>query len=119
MKRTLLVLTLILALGIGSIAVFAESNATEKCIPIRQSENMTEEAREEWFKEKTEFKKQELKKALENGSITKEEAKEWEEHIKYMEEFHKKNGFFGGRLGRNNELMRSNGQGRRMKGKRV
>ncbi len=112
MKRTLLVLTLVLALGIGTMAVFAETTRPEKWVPGWGSENFTEEERTEKFNERNEFRKEELKKALANGEINEAEFKEWEEHFAYMEDFQKKNGCFGGGFGRGKGMMRGHhGQG--------
>ncbi|RKD30610.1 DUF2680 domain-containing protein [Thermohalobacter berrensis] len=46
-----------------------------------------------WFKEMIEWRKEQVKDALEEGYITEEQAKAWEEHFEYMEEFHSTNGF--------------------------
>lgn len=119
MKRTLLVLTLVLALGIGSMVVFADTNITGRVFPGRHNETFTQEERAEWFKERTELRKEEIKKALEDGKITETQVKEWEEHFKDMEEFHKENGCLGGGLVRSNGMMKGNGHGRMMKGNKI
>ena len=115
MKRTLLILTLVLALGIGTMIVFADSGKTEVGFPGWHYENMTEQEREEWFNERNEYRndyrKENLKEALEDGKITEAEAKEWEEHFKYMDDFHEKNGFMGGGCGNGNGMMRGNSKG--------
>lgn len=115
MKRTLLILTLVLALGIGTMVVFADSGKTQAGFPVWNHENMTEAERQEWFNERNEYRneyrKENLKEALEDGKITEAEAKEWEEHFKYMDEFHEKNGYMGGGCGRGNGMMRGNSKG--------
>lgn len=130
MKRALLVLTLVLALGIGSMVVYADSSKSETRFPGWGNENMTEEQRTEWFNERNEYRneyrKEELKKALENGTITETESKEWEEHFKYEDDFHNKNGYIGGGCGRGNGngmmggngMMNGNGNGGMMRGNR-
>ena len=52
MKRVLLVLTLVLALGIGTMVVFADANKSETRFPGFTHVNMTEAEREEWFNER-------------------------------------------------------------------
>ncbi len=129
MKRTLLILTLVLALGIGTMAVFADSGKTVLGFPGWHHENLTEQEREEWFNERSEYRKENLKEALKNGNITEAEAKEWEEHFKYEDNFHNKNGYVGGGCGRSNGMrgngmmkgngmMNSNGHGGMMRGNR-
>ena len=113
MKRILLILTLVLALGIGTMAAFADSGKSDTMFLGLNRENITEQEREEWFNERNEYrneyKKENLKEAVRDGRITEIEAKEWEEHFKYMDEFHEKNGFMGGGCGRGNSMMNGNG----------
>lgn len=111
MKKTLIVLGLILALGAGSMFAFADSasvpfgrnfdrmpwNRTE--LTEEQIDDLVQE-RKEFQEEKTEYRKEELKKALDNKEITQDEYNYWLEHFNYMEEFHEKNGFMGGGFGR-------------------
>ncbi len=77
-------------------------------------DNLTDEERQEWIskmqEEKSEYREEMIKKGLENGSITEEQAGEWRTHFVEMDKFHEENGFIaggchGGRIGR--------GQGRR------
>lgn len=113
MKRILLILTLVLALGIGTMAVFADSGKYDTRIPALNHQNITEQEREQWFNERNEYKdeyrKENLKDALKDGKITESQAKEWEEHYKYEDEFHNNNGYIGGGCGRGNSMM--NGKG--------
>ena len=119
MKKTLLALTLVLALGIGSMVVFAETTRPETSLRGLQGfpcENFTEEERLEFFNERKEdrsqYRQEALKNALKDGTITDAQAKEWEEHFKYMDEFHEKNGSLGGGFGRGHGgMMRGKGQG--------
>lgn len=99
MKKILLTGALVLTLGIGSLVAYADTTKTPNIIPGNSNINFSIEDREEWFKERTEYKREQIKKALESGSITEEEAKAWEEHFKYMEEFHIENGFMPGGCG--------------------
>lgn len=123
MKKSLIVLTLILALGIGTFAAYADSAKPAPVLPSR-FQNVTEaerdewlKEREEWFKDRTDYRKEELEKALKNGTITEAEYKEWSEHFQYMDEFHSKNGIggFGGGFGCGRGMgmgmMRGNGFG--------
>ena len=113
MKRILLILTLVLALGIGTMAVFADSGRSDTMFPGMNYENMTEQEREEWFNERNEYRdeyrKESIKEALKDGKITESQAKEWEEHFKYEDDFHNKNGYIGGGCGRGSSMMNGNG----------
>ncbi|MPM29118.1 hypothetical protein SDC9_75657 [bioreactor metagenome] len=55
----------------------------------------------EWFKSMTEWKKEQVKEQVEQGNLTEEEAKQWNENIDAMEEYHKENGFGPGACGTN------------------
>jgi hypothetical protein len=99
MKKVLLTGALILTLGIGSLVAYADTARTPNIISGNRNTNLSIEDKEAWFKERTEYKKEQIKNALENGLITEEEAKVWEEHFKDMEEFHVKNGFMPGGCG--------------------
>ncbi len=118
MKRILLILTLVLALGIGTMVAFADSGKSDTKIPGFNYENMTEQEKEEWFNERNEYRdeyrKESLKEALKDGKITESQVKEWEEHFKYEEDFHNKNGYIGGGCGRGNGMMKGKGNGNGM-----
>lgn len=90
MKKLLLVAALILTVGVGSLVVNADSPNTPNIVPGRGNSNVTIEERDTWHNEMHEYRKDELKRAVENKEITEAEAKEWEEHFDYMEEFHNK-----------------------------
>lgn len=112
MKRLLVLGALMLTVGVGSLAVYADTTITPKINPRNGNVNIGVEDREIWFKERTEYKKEQIKKAVEEKLITEEEAKQWEEHFNYMEEFHHENGFMAGGCGGNGlgmGKMRGNG----------
>lgn len=104
MKRLLGVAALALTIGVGSLVVNADSPIRPNIMPGQRNSNFTIEERDAWREERHSYRRDELKKALENGEITEAEAKEWEDHFDYMEEFHNKNidknySFMGGRHG--------------------
>lgn len=66
----------VLVLSMGVIA-FAESTAE---VP-------------EWFDEMIKWKKEQIDRALEDNTITEEQAELWNERIDYMEKYHEENGF--------------------------
>jgi hypothetical protein len=94
MKKLLAVGTLVLTIGAGSLMAYADSPIM---IPNNTNKSTSVENKDEWFNERHSFRKEEVKRALKNGEITEVEAKEWEDHFDYMEEFHNKN-----RLNNNN-----------------
>lgn len=110
MKRLLVLVALVLTVGVGSLAVYADTATTSSVNPRNRSINVSIEDRDAWFKERTEYKKEQIKKAVEEKLITEEDAKQWEEHFTYMEEFHNENGFMAGGCG-GNGMMRGNGFG--------
>lgn len=99
MKKKVITGALIFALGVGSLVSYADTLNTPNIVPTRPNFNFTIEDREAWFKERTEYKKEMIKEALEKGYITEEEAKVWETHFLDMEEYHAKNGFIPGGCG--------------------
>lgn len=78
--------------------------------------DLTEEEWEELFEERQEerqkYREERIKRALEEGIITEEEANEWREHFSEMDEFHEENGF----VGRGCHGGRGRGYGRHMRG---
>lgn len=56
--------------------------------------------REEWFQktqeERTEYREENLKRDIENGIITEEEANKWREHFAERDKFHEENGYRDG-----------------------
>lgn len=82
MKKIAVALTLILLLSAGTMFVFAETTVDEETI--------------QWFSEKMDFRREDLKEALEDKEITQDEYDTWSEHFNYVEEFHEENGFLGG-----------------------
>lgn len=114
MKKKVFVGVLILAIGIGSLISYGESYKTPNIIPVKGITRFTTEDRETWFKERFQFRREELKDALEKGFITEEEAKLWEDHFNYMEKFHEENNFMpfgcgGFGRGRGMGMMRGGG----------
>ncbi len=122
-KKILLVGALVLAIGAGSIMAYADSpigisktRNQDTIIENRddfykerqayRNENWTLEEREEFCEERRAIRRDELNKALENKEITEEEAREWEEHFNYMEDFRDKH--------RDDNIFRGNGHGRHM-----
>ncbi len=103
MKKLIIALTLILALGAGTMFVFADTAVDEGGLS--------------WFKERMEYRREELKEALDEKEITQEEYNTWNEHFNYMEDFHEENGFgiggygFGGCHGRRANGSRGFGGG--------
>lgn len=121
MKKILVLGALVLTLGVGSLAAYADTTTAPIVNPNNRNANVSIEDREAWFKERLEYKKEQIKKAVEDKLITEEEAKKWEEHFTYMENFHKENGFMPGGCGGNGigksrgrgmGMMRGNGWGR-------
>lgn len=117
-KKIFAVGALALTIGAGSIMAYADSpieipnNGNQNSVGEFRNENWTIEEREEWRKERFDMKREELKKAVENEEITQEEAREWEEHFNYMEEFqreHKDNSIFSGK--RHGRQMNGQGSG--------
>lgn len=105
MKRLLIVAALVLTIGVGSLVVNADSPRTPNINPGERNTNITIEERDAFRAERHSYRQDELKEALANGEITEAEAKEWEDHFEYMEEFHNKqrssnnNFMMGGKYG--------------------
>lgn len=96
MKKILAIGGLIAAIGAGSAFVYADS-------PIGtdfRNKDVYNKERSTIMKEHHNYRKESLKEDLKNGYITEEEAKKWEEHYDYMEEFHNENGYGGCHGGR-------------------
>ena len=112
MKKTLGILSMLLVVGLVSTLAYAETST-----PITQTSRANIEEREAWFKERMQWKKEQINEALKEGLITKEESKIWNDHFSYMEKFHKENGFMSGCDGlgnRNNQKGYRTGLGGRM-----
>lgn len=124
MKKKVIILALILVMAIGSLISYGESIKVPNIVLDKGSSRFTSEDRETWVREMFEFRREELKNALERGLITEEEAKIWEEHFDYMEKFHEENNFmlfrcggFGFGRGRGMGFMRGHGfRGSMMRG---
>ncbi len=116
MKKKVNILALILVMAIGSLISYGESIKVPNIVLDKGSSRFTSEDRETWVREMFEFRREELKNALERGLITEEEAKIWEEHFDYMEKFHEENDFmpfgcggFGLGTGKGMGLLRGRG----------
>lgn len=114
MKKALVLGALVLTLGAGTMVTYAANvKSTDNVSQSIKNETLDLEDKEAWFKERMEFKKDQINKALEEGLITEEQAKTWEEHFAYMEKFHEENGFMPGSGCGNGMGMRGNkGKGR-------
>ncbi|NLY45846.1 MAG: hypothetical protein GX053_07650 [Tissierella sp.] len=99
MKKISIVLGLVLTLTIGTVVAYADNGISGMKFPGRYHSEYSVESMEELLKERAEFREERLNSALENGTITETEAKEWEEHFKYMDEFHEENGYLHGGRG--------------------
>ncbi|HSH35952.1 hypothetical protein [Schnuerera sp.] len=119
MKKTLLILALVLGIGLTASLSYAQvptiSNTESNIFP---KANVNQEEWEVWHKERLEWKEDQLEKALNDGLITEEEFKTWDEHFKYVKEFHGENGYMPGLCqggyGFNNENGFRRGYGRGM-----
>jgi hypothetical protein len=95
MKKLLGIGALVLSLGIGSMLVYADTDKPLEFVSPQDSQGEIQD-RENWFKERMGWRKNQVKEALEDGLITEEQSKKWEEHFTYMEKFHSENGFMPG-----------------------
>ena len=96
MKKILIVLSMVLTLAIGTAAAYADNNFPQMNFQWRNRGNLSFESREDFLQERANFRKDEIDRALEDGRITESQAKEWEDHFKYMDEFHNENGYLNG-----------------------
>lgn len=119
MKKISIILGLVLVLTIGTIVAYADNGISGIRSFGRYSTGFSEESMEELLKERAEFRKERLNKALEDGTISESEVKEWEDHFKYMDEFHEENGYLhGGRGCGGNYENNHIGHGMMMRGHR-
>ncbi|MFA5577171.1 MAG: hypothetical protein WCZ27_01610 [Tissierellaceae bacterium] len=117
MKKKVLIGALIMVLGVGSIIGYAETSQTPNILPrFGSSTTINLEEREAWLKERSDYRNEQIKKALESGIITEEEARTWAEHFTYMEDFQTQNNYgFGFRgcggygMGRGMGMMKGYG----------
>src|SRR5665648_810793 len=111
---------LVLTMVVGAFAVYADSPSTNVFSFGRGYGHMNgndfngeidvnDQEREEWIneiqEERTEYREERIKYALENGTITQEQAIEWREHLTEMDEFYEESGYiegscYGGSAGR-------------------
>lgn len=120
MKKAMIALSLVLAFGIFSAFAYADSPAENYGFNnrpwgnkdgYRQDRDFDSEEFDKWREERLEYRKDDLKKAVEEKIITEDEAKKWEDHFEYMDEFHEENGYQGGYCGGYNRGIRR-GMGR-------
>lgn len=78
MKKTILMLLLVVAVVATGLVVYAETQD----VP-------------EWFTEMIEWRKAQVTESLEAGDITQEQADAWMQHFDDMVEFHQEVGFEG------------------------
>lgn len=100
MKKILSILGLVGVLGIGSFAFASDGIVENREARDYPNNSIYEERMENRHKNMMDYHREDLDKALENGEISEEEAKKWDEHYKYMEDFHNENGFRGCHGGR-------------------
>lgn len=80
MKKVLVIsLIAIFVLSMGAMAFADAANTTP-----------------EWFNDMIKWRKDQVKEAVKDEVITKDEAKYWNDRIEYMEKFHRENGFEAG-----------------------
>lgn len=99
MKKTFLVLGLVLIVGIGSAFVYADGGSEDILRNESQDKNGSYDSMEKWHNNMMDRRKEDLEKAVKEGKISEEDSKVWEEHYDYMDEFHKENGHMGMRRG--------------------
>ncbi|NMA95188.1 MAG: hypothetical protein GX974_04025 [Clostridiales bacterium] len=87
-KSVLIILTLVLILGATTAFVYGATPSIGEDFNDAAPDN-----RWEWFKEKMEHRRARVEEALKEDQITENEAKVWNEHMEYMEKFHKENNF--------------------------
>lgn len=82
MKKLMLVtLVIVFVLSMGVLS-FAETNITET---------------PDWYEDMLKWRKDQVEGALDQGLITEEQARLWNERMEYMEEYHLENGYgYGG-----------------------
>ncbi|CCQ92723.1 conserved exported hypothetical protein [[Clostridium] ultunense Esp] len=111
MKKKLIILSLVLIVGLTASIAYAQ---VPKILPRT---NVDYEQWDDWYKERMEWRKSQLNQAVEDKEITEEDAKTWNDHFDYMEEFHREygpmpgGGCFRGGYGWNNGNGFRNGYG--------
>lgn len=118
MKKTLITLSLILAVGLTATIAYAQtSKVVEEQPKVVPEGNAEYDEWKDWHNERISWKKSQLDQAVKNKEITEEQAKTWNSHFDYMEEFHRENGpmpgggCHGGGYGWNNGNGFRNGYG--------
>lgn len=80
MKKYLIMTIVIASLLVTGLVVYAESEEVE--VP-------------EWFNDMMDWRRDEIDQAIEDGTLTEEDAEAWLERINEMEEIHLEEGFEG------------------------
>lgn len=99
MKKISIILGLVLVLSIGTVVAYADAGVLGSRFYGRHSTNLSQESIDELLKEGANFREERLDEALKDGTISEAKAKEWEEHFKYMDEFHEENGYLHAEYG--------------------
>lgn len=96
MKKILSILGLVGVIGLGSAFAFASDGIVEDKYNINSSNDFNyEERMQDRHDSMMEYHREDLDRALKDGEISQEEAQTWQDHYKYMEDFHNENGFRG------------------------
>lgn len=123
MKRAILILALILAVGLTATIAYAQtSKVTDAGFQDRSEKTVEYDKWKEWHNERLDWKRSQIDWAVEKKEITEEQAGIWKEHFDYMEKFHRENGPMPGCYGaghRWNErgFRRGHGSGRMWEGR--
>lgn len=109
MKKIMLILSLLLVLVLSISFSYANEQDTRPGLNV--------EVREDWHQEKIDWKRKRIDEALDDGIINEDQARTWNEHFDYMEDFHDENGFMPGgchgyRKGMRRGMMRTHGWNR-------
>ncbi len=111
MKKILLVGALVFTMVVGAFAAYADSPDSNRFsfgrgyghmngYEFNREVDLNDEDREQWInerqEERTEYREERIKDALEDGTITEEQAKEWRERFDEMDELHEESGYIGG-----------------------
>lgn len=102
MKKIIAILSLVLVVGFIGTFAYAQGFG-----PVQNDEDNWIQ----WHEDRMEWKKSQVDESLKEGLISEEQAKDWNDHFRYMEEFHRENGFsngYGCHGNRNRGMMRAN-----------
>ena len=107
-KGILIILTLILVLSATTAFVYGATPSINE-----NGSESTLDNRWEWARERMGHRRVRVREALEDGQITEDEAKAWDDHIDDMEKFHRENSFLPGCGGHRRMHGRHHGRGHR------